>query len=182
MVMKLQAILLGEYGSSPPTPFCIYQHDHSKLYLCVEDLNALLGGYNTLSSRHLHPDHVLTTTCERRSFLLTDSVIPIARSRHMLALAELCQLTPAELMAGVVAAPLLASLGVIAAVPGRLVHHPMDAIHVMSHHRHLSPHQQQQHFDSWLTHHQQRCDHKKQKNQSNHATTITRDLHREEQR
>ncbi|KAG2223678.1 hypothetical protein INT45_007256 [Circinella minor] len=92
----------------------------------------------------VQPSHFLVSACGRRTFIMSDIVIQIARYRNLLALAELCQLGWAEIMAGVVAAPLLTSLGVVAAVPARLIHHPVSVHHVTDFHTWFTAKKQQE--------------------------------------
>ncbi|KAI8137072.1 hypothetical protein BJV82DRAFT_637107 [Fennellomyces sp. T-0311] len=150
--MKLQAILLGEVSGSP---LCAYQYNEST-YFCMEELDTLERKKSILTL--LDPSHPILVS-GKRTFLSSQNVAHMARHLNNLALAELCQLNQCEMMAGVVSAPLLTSLGVVAAVPARLIQHPITVSHVTD-------------FQSWLA----------SKQPIQHSNSHCRDLHREEER
>ena len=171
---------------------------------CHGDTAATVHGnsndiWSQLEQLPVQPSHFLVSACGRRTFIMSDIVIQIARYRNLLALAELCQLGWAEIMAGVVAAPLLTSLGVVAAVPARLIHHPVAVHHVTDFHTWFTAkkHQEQRKQSCSLFHNSNNNSDVTATTTTMHSTSNTtistasntnnnnsnnRDLHREEQR
>ncbi|CAO3682032.1 unnamed protein product [Rhizopus stolonifer] len=105
--MTTSCIVLGHY--SYVKPFCIYTIS-SNIWFCLEDLNFLffhqLNIKATLKKLFKANPHHFSKANDGRTFMMTSSVIQVARCFNYFYLAELCKLTVDEIM-GKVADPLL---------------------------------------------------------------------------
>ncbi|KAI9264411.1 hypothetical protein BY458DRAFT_513953 [Sporodiniella umbellata] len=105
--MSTHCIVLGHY--SYIKPFCIYSIDSFK-WLCLEDLSVLffhrLDTAATLHRLYKANPHHFSRASDGRMFVMTPSVIQMARCFNQFYLAELCKLSEDELL-GYVADPLL---------------------------------------------------------------------------
>ncbi|RCI07010.1 hypothetical protein CU098_011753 [Rhizopus stolonifer] len=120
-------VILGHFAYS--SPFCMYSTSATLNYFCLEDMNVLIFKNQLNTKAHYlkqlfktNPHHFLKSN-DGRTFVLTRTMIHIARSFNCFHIAELCKLTAEDILARV-ADPLLKCIEYdpwIMAIPSRYI-------------------------------------------------------------
>lgn len=100
------AILLGKYGEKS-TPFYLYSYK-SEYYMCLEDIDYIFLNQQLYSKSKMikqiylsRPKDFMKESSTGRLFVMTRTMIPIARLFNCYSLAELCKLSSHEILGNV---------------------------------------------------------------------------------